>query len=423
MIDLSTRTVLFYDAGAGYSHMAEAVVGDFGAVKYFCPFERAFSASRDYLPGSGLDGIEKVWDFFDELDSADLVVFPDVGNAGLQEWLRRQGMPVFGSGGAAKLEQDRNYLKSVCKKYGIDTALHIPVTGIENLRRILSEVDDVHVKLSYFRGDGETFHHENQLETTRRLNELALKAEPYGAQMEFVVEVPIEGKPCVEVGADIPATANGIFPQSVLWGYEAKDKAYAGCVGSLPPRLSEVVDRLAPELERFKYCGPLSTETRETPKGSFFLDFTARFPNPPSALMRFMIDNWAELMWETAHGRVVEPNWLAPIGVQIIFKSEYGADNPLACHVDRWDRTVLYGHAHFDGQDYAVSPSEIAECGAACGLGANLEQAMAEALEVAESVKGRELTFDAGAVAELTDTIETGERLGIGWNRTLKEAA
>jgi hypothetical protein len=48
---------------------------------------------------------------------------------------------------------------------------------------------------------------------------------------------------------------------------------------------------------------------------------------------------------------------------------------------------------------------------------------MAEALEVAESVKGRELTFDAGAVAELTDTIETGEKLGISWAKAYREAA
>ena len=139
--------------------------------------------------------------------------------------------------------------------------------------------------------------------------------------------------------------------------------------------------------------------------------------------MRFMIDNWGELIWECAHGRVVEPNWLAPVGVQIIFKSEYGAENPLAMAVDRWDRTVLYGHAQFQGQDYAVSPSEIAECGAAIGMGASLAQATEEALSVAESVKGRELGFDAGSVTELMETIQTGERLGIQWNQRLKEAA
>jgi phosphoribosylamine-glycine ligase len=423
LIDLSNKICLVFDPSGGFVHIAEALVGDFGQVKYFSPWERAFSSSRDYLPGHGLDGIERCWDFWDEIDSADLVVFPDVGNAGLQDWLRAQKMPVFGSGAASKLEQDRNYLKSVCKKYGIQTAECTQVVGIDNLRSLLAQIDDVHVKLSYFRGDMETFHHENQHDTMRRLNELALRMEPYGAQAEFVVEVPIKGKPCVEIGADIPNTAHGIYPRSVLWGYENKDKAYAGCVGALPERLNDVVNKLGPELERVGYRGALSTETRETPKGSFFLDMTCRFPNPPSALMRFMIDNWGELIWECAHGRVVEPNWLAPVGVQIIFKSEYGAENPLAVAVDRWDRTVLYGHAQFQGQDYAVSPSEIAECGAACGLGASLAQATEEALSVAESVKGRELGFDAGSVTELMETIQTGEKLGITWAGAFKEAA
>jgi phosphoribosylamine-glycine ligase len=419
MIDLSNKVCLFFDPSAGFTHMAEAVVGEFAEVVYFSPFEQAFPSSKDYLPGTNLDGIRRAWDFWDEVDSADLVVFPDVGNAGLQEYLRRQGMPVFGSAGAEKLERDRWYLKSVCKKYGIDSAEATPITGIDNLRAFLSEQDDVHVKCSYFRGDGETFHHTNQNETRRRLDEIALKMEPYGASAQFVVEKPIDTKPCVEVGADVPWTARGIFPRVILWGFEAKDAGYAGCIGRLPDRLQETLSKLTPVLEQFNYRGALSTETRETPDGSFFLDMTARFPNPPSALMRFMISNWAEGMWEAAHGRVVEPDYNAPVGVQIICKSEYGADNPLAVEIDRLDRTVLYGHCQYGDQHYAVSPSEIAECGAAVGLGTTLSQAMEEAVEVMEGIKGREVKYDAGALEELTEAIETAEKLGINWNRPI----
>ena len=417
MIDLSDKTVLFYDASAGYSHMAEAVVGDFARVLYHVPWDAAFPSVRNYIPGTGLDGVERVEDFFDVLDGVDLVVFADVGNSGLQQWLRRQGMPVFGSGAADRLERDRWYLKSVCKRFDIQAADAIPVTGIENLRQILGamENEEVHVKLSTFRGDSETFKHENPADTTRRLNELALRMEPYGDHVEFVVEQPIDGKPCVEVGADLPVNVGGLYPRETLWGYEAKDLGYAGRVGALPERVRTVVDKLAPILERLDYRGAMSEETRETNEGTFLLDFTARFPNPPSALMRFMIHNWGELMWEAAHGNVVEPDWIAPIGVQLILKSEYGAENPLRVTVGRWDRTVLYGHASFDGNDFAVSPSEIAECGAACGFGATLEEAMSDAVDAADACKGRELVWDAGSLEQLTEAIETGEKLGIKW--------
>jgi hypothetical protein len=395
--------------------MAEALVGEFGTVRYYSVWDEAFPSVRKYIPGSGLQGIERVFDFFQALDDADLVIFPDVGQAGLQEWLRGQGIPVFGSGLAGQLERDRWFLKSCCKKYGIDAADAIPVTGIENLRSVLAQMNDVHVKMSIFRGDNETFHHEDQVDTARRLNELTLKMEPYSDRAEFVIEQPIEGKPCVEIGADLAVNVDGIYPHDNLWGYEIKDRAYGGRVGALPGRIRSVVDKLAPILEEFGYRGAMSTETRETKDGSYFLDFTARFPNPPSALQRFMILNWGELLWEAAHGRVVEPDWAAPVGVQLILKSEYGADNPLRVSVSRWDRTVLYGHCAFDGSDYAVSGSEIAECGAACGMGTTLAQALEEACDVAEGIKGRELVWDAGALEELTEAIKTGSDLGIEW--------
>lgn len=415
MIDLTNKTILFYDLSAGYTHMAEAVVGEFKSVRYYSIWDEAFPSVRKYIPGTGLEGIERVFDFFDALEDADLVVFPDVGQAGLQEWLRRQGVAVFGSGSASQLERDRWFLKSVCRKYDIDAAEAIPVTGIDNLRNILGEMNDVHVKLSTFRGDNETFHHEDQIDTTRRLNELALRMEPYNDRAEFVVEQPISGRPCVEVGVDLCANVEGLFARANLWGYEIKDRAYAGRVGELPNRLSATLDKLVPILETFSYRGAFTTESRETKDGSYLLDLTCRFPNPPSALQRFMVANWAEILWEAANGRIVEPEWIAPVGVQIILKSEYGSENPLRVSVDRFDRTVLYGHCAFDGSDYAVSGSEIAECGAACGIGTTLSQAIEEACEVAEGIKGREVIWDAGALEELTEAIQTGTDLGIKW--------
>src|SRR5262249_48958925 len=107
--------------------------------------------------------------------------------------------------------------------------------------------------------------------------------------------------------------------------------------------------------------------------------------------------------------------WNAPIGVEIILRSDYGAENPLRVTVGRWDRTVLYGHCAYSGADYAVSPAEIPEVGAACGMGSTLEQALEEAYEVAEGIKGREIGFDAGALQELTETIQKGNELGINW--------
>ena len=111
MIDVSRKTALFFDASAGYTHIAEAVVPEFARVLYFNNWETAFPQARDITPGIGLEGVERVSDFFDALEDADVAIFTDVGNGGLQEFLRARGMPVFGSGRSEALERDRWFLK------------------------------------------------------------------------------------------------------------------------------------------------------------------------------------------------------------------------------------------------------------------------------------------------------------------------
>src|SRR5947209_1341432 len=120
--DLSRKTVLMWDASGSYTHMAEAVVNDFARVLYYVPWETGFPVPANILPGEGVDGIERLSDFWNALETADLVVFADVGNYGLQEYLRRQNIPVFGSGSGGALEHDRVLLKSTCEKLGIDVA-------------------------------------------------------------------------------------------------------------------------------------------------------------------------------------------------------------------------------------------------------------------------------------------------------------
>lgn len=428
--DLSNKTVLFWDASGSYTHIAESVVGDFGRVLVYTPYESGFPIPKNFLPGYGVEGLERVGvgqdieDFWDGVEIADLVVFTDVGNFGLQEYLRSQNVPVFGSGRGGRLEQDRLYLKSACRKLGLDCADYFSIRGIDQLRQYLMGTDEQEpagrcfVKLSYFRGVGETFEHDPEdLPNTRsRLREIEEDAYPYTERMDFVVEKPIDDEPCIEVGIDTYC-ADGLFPDTIMWGYEAdKDNCYVGTMGKLPERLAQVATRLSPELNRCGYRGPLSTETRECQKKSYFIDFTARFPEPPSSLQAKMIRNNAEIMYEAAHGRIVEPDYLAKIGVQIVWKSGYGKDHPLALTIGRPERVTIHGHAVIDGQDYAVSPAELEEMGGAVGIANTVEDALMEAIDAVESIKGREVKYDAGALEKIAESIEKGEQLGLSWS-------
>lgn len=275
MSETSDKTILIWDSGGDYVHTAEAIIPEYGRVLYYCPWESAFSTSKGLLVGIGIDGIERVPDFWESLSDADIVMFTDVGNYGLTEYLRSQGIPVFGSGAGGKLETDRGFLKQVCKAHGIDAAEYGEVHGIDNLRTILERNEDLYVKLSYMRGEAETRHHKNWMESEDWLNALAVRMGPYKHLAQFIVEMPIsdDDGPCVEIGFD-SFCSDGAFPDETLYGYEAKDSAYLGVVGALPPRLLETRSRLEPILRSVGYRGPLSTETRETESGSYLVDLT-----------------------------------------------------------------------------------------------------------------------------------------------------
>jgi hypothetical protein len=62
-----------------------------------------------------------------------------------------------------------------------------------------------------------------------------------------------------------------------------------------------------------------------------------------------------------------------------------------------------------------VSPSEIAECGGAIGMGYSLEDAIGEANDVAGSIKGEGLSYDSGALRKAMECIRNGNKLGLTW--------
>lgn len=421
-MDVSRKTVLFWDASASYTHVAESVVNEFANVLYFVPWERGFSVARDFIPGMGLDGIERVADFFDALVRADLVVFTDVGQPGLQEYLRRTGIPVFGSARAAVLERDRWALKQALRKGEIDYSDGFLVRGLDTLRKILQKEDDLWLKFSYFRGDVETYHHRTYSQSQKKLAEWQLSLGPYAEVADFIVEPPIRSDLCVEVGCDPPWVCDGKFPRRYLWGFEDKDAGYMGTTLGLPERMQAVVGRLSGVLSPFAYRGPLSTETRECDDGtSYLIDLSCRFPEPPSSVHSFIASNWGEMMYGAAIGEPVEPEYEANYAVELVLRSEAGAEHPLAVEIGLPDRVRIHGHCIINSQDYAVSPAELREFGAACGWGDSLTDATEQAIEAAESVKGDEVEFDAASLRRLLDIINDGRKLGLSWGTFKKE--
>jgi hypothetical protein len=121
------------------------------------------------------------------------------------------------------------------------------------------------------------------------------------------------------------------------------------------------------------------------------------------------------MMYGAAIGEPVEPEYEADYAVELVLRSEAGAEHPLAVEIGIPERVRIHGHCIINQQDYAVSPAELREFGAACGWGDSLTDATEQAIEAAESVNGDEVEFDAASLRRLLDIIQDGRKLGLTW--------
>ena len=198
--DLKSKCIFVVDYGL-FASWALKLTEYFGRVLYFCPWKAGFPKSQQFSIGTGLEGVERVTNFWDHIEEADIFFFPDVYDGDLQEHLRDLGYPVWGSGKGEELELLRWQTKMFLKK-----DLHLPVQpveriiGITDLREFLLENENKYVKISLLRGDFETFHHTTYNLSEPILDDIESKLGPYKFQKEFIVEDAIDE--AIEVGYD-----------------------------------------------------------------------------------------------------------------------------------------------------------------------------------------------------------------------------
>lgn len=415
-MDFSNLTALVIDQGL-YVHIATKLAESFGRVLYYCNgWRSAFPVSERYNVGAGLDGIERIANPWEHVEGADLIVFPDTYFGGEQEFLRRLGKRVWGSGDAEMLELHRDELKRVMKEAGLPVGPYQIIVGIDELREYLKENPGVYVKGNVFRGDVETFHNKNWVVTKPLLDDLAGRLGPRQSTTIFIVEDPIEG---VEVGYD-GVCIDGRFPAVASYGYEVKDAGFVGKVvdyEDLPPALREVNKKLGPAMAALGCRSFFSTEVRVgADRKPYLMDPAMRAGSPPSESYIELFSNWDEMLWAGAEGEVVELRPSAAYAAEIILRSDWARDHFLALDFPEQIRRFIkiHGHCRIDGRDYAA-PLGIREIGAAIGLGNCLEDAIGSALEHAEAVEGLEVEFDRSALKVATEAIEQGREFGIEW--------
>ena len=419
-VNLKDKTVLFYDNGL-FLGIAQRISQDFKRVLYYSPWKSAFPKSKLTMVGHGIDGIERINEFWDYVDEADLIVFPDVYDGDIQLQLRRMGKRVFGGGKGEEMELFRYEMNEHMKELNLPVAKIEKVIGLKKLRESLKKKENQYVKISIFRGNFETFHHINYKLSEPILDELEHKLGAEKEIMEFIVEESIDGEDIVETGFD-GFTIDGQFPKKALFGYEIKDLGYiiqTKDYDKISPLITGFNDAVSETFRKYQYRGFFSTEIRVgKDKLPYQIDMCSRSGSPPNEIYQEIISNISEILWYGSEGVLIEPEYEAKYGIEVMIHSDWADENWQAVYfpeeIKRW---VKWRNLTKINGTYYIVPMDngLPEIGAVIAIGNSVEDCIKKVKGYAEQIEGYRLDIKIGSIDAMTDVIEKGKKIGISF--------
>lgn len=390
--NLKTKSVLIADHGL-FMELAPRLAREFGEVKLFIPWTSGYPHAAPAFVGTGIEGVERVESFWDHVADADCVVFPDLYFADVARVCKeRLNKPTWCHLGAESLELDRWGTRKLQQRLGIGAPRTRHFVGVDALAAHLQRVEDRWVKISCYRGDGETFHHDTWHTTEVYLTQFRNRVGALAGSYEFIVEEDVPD--AVEVGYD-GFTVRGEWPEAAYWGFEVKDAAYVGKFSpynELPKPIRDINDRVAPILREEGAVGFCSFEFRLTKAGNaLMIDPCMRAGSPPFEGTMEGYDNLGEIIWEGAHGRVAPVRSSGEFVAIAMLRSEFALTNwvplEIPASIKRWVK--IHNLAVIDGKPYYVPTNwTIPEIGAVVAVADSLEEAIRLVNERAEKVKG-----------------------------------
>lgn len=419
MKKLKDKSVIVYDHGSQVS-FAQMLSKDIGTVYYFNPGAKSsYPAEHDAAIGEGMEGLTVIYDVFDYVREVDAVFFLDLYHDDLADFLISLGIPCWSARKGEEIETKRTETKKFLRKNGFPVNKYEEIKGFENLRKYLQDHDQVFVKFSRWRGDGESFYSENYKTIKNKLDAMEVEFGALAPEKECVVEQPIEA--VCEVGLDI-YSIDGRFPENIFFGYEIKDCGYAGTVKpykEVSPLLTDLTDAFRNKMRELQYRSDFSTEHRITKKKiSYCIDIVAgRKPSPPSEVMQEIISNWSEIMLFGAMGQMIEPVYEAKFGVQIIIHCDSAKKNWVTIEVPeeirRWIKlkNVCY---YDDAFQYIPQNYDMIEIGSVVAIGNTLDECVEKVKEYCGMIKGNGLEMNCDSIIKkLNEQIAAGESVGI----------
>jgi hypothetical protein len=404
MMDFSNKTCCVIEYGI-FQSLAHRLARDFGRVFYYRHSRRSHPFASDKEPGMGYDDIILVDSWLEIIDQVDLWVFPDIYDADIQTYLSEEcGKRVFGARHADEMEIQRVALRELMKKIGLPVNSYEVVTGMDELRDRLKEVENKYIKSSAnIRGTSETWKHIRYNLSEAHLDQLAAKLGARRDSEQFLIDDPIPD--VSEVGYD-DFCVLGKFAKHALLGVENKDRSYFGKFmpySALPKDIRNVNEKLAPVLASYDYRCFWSTELR----GKYLIDPCPRQASPAGECIQEINLNLSERIWAAAEGEVVEPKPAAKYAAQVIIVSDEVENGSLPIDIPEKNRqwVKLYNSARGEnGQEWvAQTPTKMSELGSVVGLGDTPDAAVKACEDHCEGIEcmGLEIHLDELEEAKL----------------------
>ena len=415
MNDYKTKSCLIMDFGV-FTEFAVKLAESFGKTYYYTPWEGCFPSSRKRLIGYGLEGITRINNFWDYVDEADIIVFPDVSCGHIQTYLAKQGKAVWGSRKGEELELYRAASKGHLQSIGASVGAYEVVTGTAALRQYLKENDNQWVKVN-MRGDTESFQSLNYTLIETKLDALEHFLGGSKHIMEFIVEEAIEN--AVEIGSDMYCI-DGQYPSASLCGIEIKDRGYIARFkdfDDMPIEITMFNKQIANTLKKYNYRNFISSELRviedHTP---YIIDPCMRLGSPPSEIYINMFKNLADIVWEGAHGRCIDPIVEEPCAMELVIKSSWADDNWIMVNFPEEVReNFKFRDLCKIENNYYIIPSENGhpEIGTVVATGDSFEEVYDKIIEYSGMIQGYGISVCLEVLDEVKIEIEKVNSLGI----------
>lgn len=423
-VDLKTKTALIYNGGQ-FIELAIRLSRDFGRVLWHSPWSSEFPESQDDMIGVGIPGIERVSDFWSVVDdveekyNVDIYIFPFIYDSDIQLHLISLGKRVWGSRNGDELERYRLQANREFEKLDLPRPTMTSVIGINALRNHLKKVNDKFIKISNYRGNFETWHHDNYDLSEPYLDEIEFELGMEKDVFEWIIEDPIDSDSVVEIGYD-GYCIDGQFPNETILGYEQKDAGYICHVknhNEISPLITNFTDRVSDLLKKYEYRNFFHAENRVVSKSlSYEIDTTCRLGTPPGELLMEMISNISEIIWYGAEGIMIQPIWEAKYGIEVMINSAWAQNKwqtiDFPESIRRWVK--LRNLAIIDDK-YCIIPRhrDADNIGAVISFGKSKEECIETVKKYADQIKGFSIDIKMGCIDKLNEVISKGEKLGI----------